>query len=65
MRKSNQQKRQVSMNIKNTIEIAHYFGLEVEVICMLENLSLIRYQGRESIVDTTDLVFIRRLKHAA
>lgn len=53
------------MNIKNTIEIAHYFGLEVEVICKLENLALIRYQGRESIVDTTDLVFIRRLKYAA
>ena len=53
------------MNNKNAIEIAHYFGLKVEVICKLENLSLIRYQGRESIVDTTDLVVIRRLKHAA
>ena len=53
------------MNTKNTIEIAHYFGLKVEVICKLENSSLIRYQGRESIVDTTDLVFIGRLRHAA
>jgi len=53
------------MNTKNTIEIAHYFGLRVEVICKLENSSLIRYQGRESIVDTIDLVFIGRLKHAA
>jgi hypothetical protein len=55
----------VSMNTNNTIEMAHYFGLNVEVICKLENSSLIRYRGRESIVDTTDLVFIRRLKHAA
>lgn len=53
------------MNTKNTMEIAHYFGLKVKVICELENLSLIRYQGRESIVDTIDLVFIGRLKHAA
>jgi hypothetical protein len=53
------------MSTKNTIEIAHYFGLEVEVICKLENSSLIRYRGRECIVDTADLVFIRRLKHAA
>jgi hypothetical protein len=50
------------MNTTNTIEMAHYFGLNVEVICKLENSSLIRYRGRESIVDTTDLVFIRRLK---
>jgi len=49
------------MNTNNTIEMAHYFGLNVEVICKLENSSLIRYRGRESIVDTTDLVFIRRL----
>ena len=53
------------MNTKNTNEIAHYCGLRVDVICKLENSSLIRYQGRESIVDTTDLVFIGRLKHAA
>ena len=53
------------MNTKNTIETAHYFGLKVEVICKLKNSSLIRYQGRESIVDTIDLVFIGRLKHAA
>ena len=55
----------VAMNTKNTNEIAHYFGLKVKVICRLEISSLIRYQGRESIVDTIDLVFIRQLKHAA
>jgi hypothetical protein len=49
------------MNAKNTIEIAHYFGLEVEVIYRLENASLICYQGRESIVDTTDLCLFRYL----
>ena len=53
------------MNAKNTIEIAHYFGLKVEVICKLENSSLICHQGRESIVDTSDLVFVRRLNLAA
>jgi len=55
----------VTMNTRNTIEIAHYFGLKVEVSCKLENSSLIRYRSRESIVDTADLVFIPLLKHAA
>jgi len=64
-RKGISQRGKVRMNTKNTIEIAHYFGLKVKVICRLENSSLIRYQGRESIVDTIDLVFIRQLKHAA
>jgi len=40
------------MNTKDTMEIAHYFGLKVKVICKLENLSLIRFQGKESIGDT-------------
>ncbi len=53
------------MSPKNTIEIAYYFGLKVKVVCKLEHSSLIRYHDREAIVDTTDLVFIRQLKHAA
>jgi hypothetical protein len=53
------------MNTKRHIITADYFGLKVEVICRMENCSLICFQGRESIVETADLVFIRRLYRAA
>ena len=53
------------MNAKLHVITADYFGLRVEVICKLENCSLICFRGRESIVETADLVFISRLKRAA
>jgi len=39
--------------------MASYFGLRVEVISRMEDCSLIRFQGREFVVDTADLVTIR------
>jgi hypothetical protein len=39
--------------------MASYFGLRVEVISWMEDCSLIRFQGREFVVDTADLVTIR------
>lgn len=34
---------------------AMYFGLEVEVVCRMENCSLIRFGTREFVVDSQDL----------
>jgi len=53
------------MSDKANIILAHYFGLSVEVISRMDNCSLIRFRGREFIVDTADLVFSRELKRAA
>lgn len=53
------------MNVKRHMTTADYFGLRVKVICKMENYSLICFEGRESIVDTADLVFIRHLQRAA
>jgi len=53
------------MKAKTHMTTADYFGLKVEVVCKMEHCSLICFQGRESIVVTADLVFIRRLKCAA
>ena len=44
---------------------ATYFGLRVEVIYKMECCSLIRYQGRDFIVDTLDLAISRSVKGAA
>jgi len=43
------------MNATPKRTTATYFGLRVEVIHKMERCSLIRYQGREFIVDTVDL----------
>jgi hypothetical protein len=53
--------------MKMNVITATYFGIEVEVLIELKNYSLIQFQGREYIVDTTDLVFIseRSVKGAA
>jgi hypothetical protein len=53
------------MNDKAGIMLAHYFGLPVTVIRRMECCCLIRFRGREFIVDTADLVFRRGLKQAA
>jgi hypothetical protein len=54
-------------DMKMNVITATYFGIEVEVLIELKNYSLIQFQGREYIVDTTDLVFIseRSVKGAA
>ncbi len=45
--------------------MAEYFGLKVEVVRRLEHCSLIRYGEREFVVDTADLIYVRRLRCAA
>ena len=43
------------MKTNSTESKAMYFGLEVEVICRMENCSLIRFGTREFVVDSQDL----------
>jgi len=42
-----------------------YFGIEVEILERLNHCSLVRYQRREFIVDTADLISVRTLAQAA
>lgn len=53
------------MNTTMENTTAYYFGLEVVVLCAMEDCSLIRFESRESIVDTTDLEFSQTLAQAA
>ncbi len=46
------------MKDKASIILAHYFGLPVEVISRMDSCCLIRFRGREFIVDTADLVLV-------
>ena len=45
--------------------MAWYFNVKVEVVVTMRLCSLIRYQGRDFVVDTVDLVFERHLLSAA
>ena len=51
----------------NTIPIvrASYCGIEVEVICQMTHCSLVRFNERSFVVDTTDLVLERNFKETA
>ena len=53
------------MNEKTRTEAAEYFGLNVEVICLMDHCALVRFGDRECVVDAADLVFVRILRHAA
>lgn len=53
------------MNATAKRTTANYFGLRVEVIHKMECCSLIRYQGRQFIVETIDLAISRSVKCAA
>ena len=53
------------MNARTDNTKAYYFGLEVDVICVMETCSLIRYGSREFIVETADLEFSQTLEQAA
>jgi hypothetical protein len=44
------------MNAKEQMGKAGYFGLEVEMLVRLNHCALVRYQGREFVVDTADLI---------
>jgi hypothetical protein len=46
-------------------KLAHYFGLVIEVVCRMENYSVIRYRGRKVIIETADLAVIEKSKCAA
>ena len=53
------------MDTKQNKTIGTYFGLKVEVILQMDHSSLIRFQEREFIVDTADLVFRQTLRRTA
>ena len=44
---------------------ALYCGIEVEIICLMNHCSLIRFNERSSVVDTTDLVLEQSFKKTA
>jgi hypothetical protein len=50
-------------NVKR--QLASYFGLTVEVICRMQHCAMIRYNERDFVVDTCDLVFLRQRRRAA
>jgi hypothetical protein len=53
------------MNVKDEMGKGSYFGIEVEILVRLNHCCLIRYQGREFIVDTVDLMSSQTLAQAA
>ena len=53
------------MNEKTRTEAAEYFGLKVEVVCLMDHWALIRLRDREFVVDAADLVLVRTFRHAA
>ena len=53
------------MKTRNEVKTGSYFGIEVEVVAVMNGCSLIRYRDRETIVDTDDLVLKQILKKAA
>ena len=53
------------MNAKHETGKASYFGIEVQILMCMNHSSLVRYQGREFIVDTADLISSQALARAA
>jgi hypothetical protein len=53
------------MKTKDGIERGNYFGSQVEILVRLNHCCLVRYQGREFIVDTADLIWRQTLARAA
>ena len=53
------------MSEKTRTEAAEYFGLKVEVVCLMDHWALIRLRDREFVIDAADLVFIRSYRHVA
>jgi len=53
------------MNTEDEMGKWSYFGMEVEILIRLDHCCLIRYQGREFIVDSADLISSRTLAQAA
>jgi hypothetical protein len=44
---------------------AFYSGIEVEIICLMNHCSLVRFNERSFVVDTTDLVLEQNFKKTA
>jgi hypothetical protein len=53
------------MNTEDELGKGSYFGIEVEVLIRLNQCCLVRYQGREFIVDTADVIARQTLAQAA
>jgi len=53
------------MNAKDEMGKASYFGIEVEILVRLNHCCLVRYHGREFIVDAVDLILRQTLAQAA
>jgi len=53
------------MNAKNETIKGIYCGIEVEVLAYLNYCSLVRYQEREFVVETADLILRQSLAKAA
>jgi len=53
------------MNVKDELGIGSYFGMELEILVRLNHCCLVRYQGREFIVETADLISSPSLAQAA
>ena len=53
------------MVISQSKTMAFYCGLKVEVLQTMENCSLIRRDQRDFVVDTADVIVIRRTQRAA
>ena len=53
------------MNVKDETGRGNYFGIEVEILEHLNHCCLVRYQGREFIVDTADVILRQVLAQAA
>jgi hypothetical protein len=43
--------------ISKDMAVASYCGLKVDVLWRMQNCSLIHFEGREFVVETSDLVF--------
>ena len=52
------------MNVILTMK-AKYFGIEVDLLCQLNQCSLVRFKDRSFVVDTADLVLERNFKQTA
>ena len=54
-----------SNEVSAQMPVASYFGLRVHVLCSIKIYTLIRFQSREFVVETQDLVFAVRCARAA
>jgi len=51
----------MNANTEN-LSTTFYFGLSVEVVHRMKTCSVVRFSGRDSIVDTDDLATVQRIQ---